>query len=111
MRSKFDSTHTQIFEDAVAYLSAQPPKKQVILNGKLDWSEVKQGDGEGSSDYILRLVRTVRNNLFHGGKFPNPTGPMADTARDRALLENCLVILNECALMDWALKIWLEPTE
>lgn len=39
---------------------------------------------------ILNYVKTVRNNLFHGSKYP------FDPERDNELITNCLVILDYC---------------
>ncbi len=108
LRAKFNGSNPEIFDEAVEYLLKNPPHKQVVNAGHLSWQEPKLGNGEGRSEYILRLVRTVRNNLFHGGKFPNPIGPIAESARDRALRKHCLVILDECARMDEGVKRYFE---
>jgi hypothetical protein len=81
---------------AAQYLLSHPPKKQIQENNKLEWQPVKK---EGTQlEQILRLVKTVRNNLFHGGKFPS--GPVKDTGRDAKLLESCIIILRECLSLD-----------
>jgi hypothetical protein len=46
--------------------------------------------------WILRLVRTVRNNLFHGGKYPYPDEPINQPARDRKVLSASLTVMEEC---------------
>ena len=43
---------------------------------------------------VLMMVRWVRNNLFHGGKFlPVPAG---DDARDKLLVQYSLIVLRAC---------------
>jgi hypothetical protein len=37
-------------------------------------------------------VRTVRNNVFHGGKFPD--GIVIDPLRDERLIRECLAFLK-----------------
>ena len=72
---------------ALQYYEDHPPRKQLQQNGVLRWSEpLKHGDGEKQLVYLCRAVSTVRNNLFHGGKFPQL--PVADPSRDQDLLRH-----------------------
>jgi hypothetical protein len=75
---------------AINYYLTKPPKKQVVLNGNLDWEESKP-DHKNQAELILRLVCRVRNNLFHGGKFNNR---WFEPQRSEELLSNGLVILR-----------------
>lgn len=81
------------FVEAVAYFRVAPPKKQVITNAGLDWADDKHC---GPLDLLrlLVLVRRVRNNLFHGGKFQ--TGIAAEVSRDTKLLDSSLAVLEAC---------------
>jgi hypothetical protein len=95
LRGRFRTVRKRAFRDAVAFLLAEPPRKQTVnRHGELAWIDSRRGSGESDEQFILRLVRTVRNNLFHGGKYPN--GPEREIARNQALLEATIVILNEC---------------
>lgn len=49
-------------------------------------------------DRLLVLVRRIRNNLFHGGKFPE--GPEDDASRDRELLKSDIAVLQACLESD-----------
>lgn len=70
---------------AIEYYLMHPPRKQMQEDGTLRWSEpLRSGDGEKQLVYLCRAVCTVRNNLFHGGKFPQL--PVADPSRDQELL-------------------------
>lgn len=82
--------------EAVQYLRAHPPRKQILKTGKLDWKQVENNGTQ--LEQILYLVRTIRNNLFHGGKFP--CGPVEDAGRDTKLLESCIIILRKCLSLD-----------
>lgn len=77
---------------AVQYYVANPPKKQVVKNGLLDWAE-SPPDHKSKTELILRLVCRVRNNLFHGGKF---NGHWFAPQRSEELIEHALVILDSC---------------
>lgn len=52
-------------------LLVRPPKKQLVTSGRLGWQ-----DGRAITDVkrLLEVVRLVRNNPFHSGKFADPTG-------------------------------------
>src|SRR5215213_6455764 len=53
---------------AGTYLSGKPSRKQIVSLGSLGWeAEPPPAD---SLDALFSAVRTTRNNLFHGGKFP-----------------------------------------
>ena len=89
------------FKGAVALFQSEPPKKQVVSGGRLSW----RADHEtGSFDLVrvLLLVCRVRNNLFHGGKFPE--GPEADISRDEKLLDAGIAIMQGCLDFDEHLR-------
>jgi hypothetical protein len=73
------------------YLLNHPPKKQVLEDGQLAW-EVRGPAGGPAIEEILLSVRTVRNNVFHGGKFPE--GAVAEPLRDEHLIRDCLAVLH-----------------
>jgi hypothetical protein len=89
------------FKEAVALLQSEPPKKQFVLGGRLSW---RADHDTGSFDLarIFVLVCRVRNNLFHGGKFPE--GPEADISRDQKLLDAGIVIMQGCLDFDERLR-------
>ena len=92
----FAGVQDEAFRDALAFLVKEPPKTQVIKGSDLDWKATVRGDGECHERFVLRLISTIRNNLFHGGKYPRPLGPMDDVARNRRLLEVGITILMQC---------------
>ena len=69
--------NVELFE----YILKNPPKKQAIVDGQLSWKEVKEKDKITAINQYLRIIR---NNLFHGGKFPR--GPIKELARNKELL-------------------------
>jgi hypothetical protein len=84
---------------AVAFYSAEPPRRQVRQNGALDWSAPQSRVGnEPVLIWLLRAIRVVRNNLFHGGKFPHFV--FNDPSRNGALLRHAIVILAAALPLD-----------
>jgi len=70
------------------------------MDGTLDWQPSVPCNSETDEAYLLRLVRTVRNNLFHGGKYPSPVCPDTDIDRNREMIRSCLVVLEFCLSLD-----------
>ena len=97
--SDFNRDTSPELKRAVAYFTTTPPRKQIVIDGTLSWSEFKTYDGSGALlKWLLTMVRRVRNNLFHGAKFPS--GPMPDPSRDQELLWNAMVILQAALSLD-----------
>jgi hypothetical protein len=90
----FDKTISPGFIQACEYYTTYPPRKQVVKDNQVVWKENIQGKEECEFSWIIRSIRTVRNNLFHGGKFPY------DQVRNNALLFHGLVILHEVMIYD-----------
>lgn len=74
--------------DAIAFVLREPPKKQFISNGYIEWREV--APNTGTADALFQYIRRVRNNLFHGGKF---NGHWFAPERSEQLLTASLAIL------------------
>jgi hypothetical protein len=93
-----DLRSDQTLRTAHEYLLTQPPRKQVLNHGDLGWSVEEKNDPVAGRElrWTLTMVRRVRNNLFHGGKFPTPDGRMSDPSRDEELLMASLSILTAC---------------
>ena len=70
-------------------LIRRPPKRQINNNGQLAWQTTTQiTDVNG----LFLAVRRVRNNLFHGGKYPQ--GQLDDTSRNEKLLLQAKSVLE-----------------
>jgi hypothetical protein len=72
------------------YILAKPPKKQVVASGGLSWEE--SAPTASQIKMLIIYIRRIRNNLFHGGKFPE--GPVHDVARDTDLLRSGVSVLK-----------------
>lgn len=92
------------FINAKLYLLKEPPKKQMFTksNKGVRWEENSKRSTETDERYLLRLVRDVRNNLFHGGKYPSTSTapPTGEALRNSKLLEACLTILDKCRALN-----------
>ena len=98
IRGRFSEIDVPDFASAVAYFLTQPPQQQVVLDGRLSWRALRQETGVSEEEFVLRCVKTIRNNLFHGGKFPE--GPMPEPERDTTLLRHGILVLGECLRLD-----------
>jgi len=96
LKDRFKAVNDANFLKALNYLEVNPPSVQIVVNRCLDWKLTSRGDGESRERYVLRMIQTVRNNLFHGGKYPYPTGPVPEVARNLQLIEACIAVLNLC---------------
>lgn len=94
LQGQFAGVKDVEFLKAIEFLKRQPPKKQVVgASGDIEWSATNQGS-QTDAQYVFVLVRRIRNNLFHGGKYP--MAPVTDVARNRRLLESAIVVMMQC---------------
>ena len=95
---QFDRNADREFATAVQYLLTQPPKKQILNGRKLEWCDAPPDGNQCKAKQVLLMVRRVRNNLFHGGKFSEDTSSSPN--RDSSLVENSLVVLRTCLVLN-----------
>lgn len=92
--TSFNPSDSQGLREAVDYLLTKPPQKIVLKNGNLELADASPDKNQSEAQQVLLMVRRVRNNLFHGGKFlPVPAG---DPDRDKLLVEHSLAVLRKC---------------
>jgi hypothetical protein len=89
LRSSFQPHATDALREAFEYIQNSPPQKQVIVNNSVDWKTPVMPEHESEVEFLLRMVRSVRNNLFHGGKHN-----IKKTERTELLLRHSLTILR-----------------
>ena len=87
-----DTPSNQHLATAIDFILNSPPKKQVIVNGVIDWNDAKPTN-TSSSQNLFVYIRRVRNNLFHGGKF---NGHWFSPERSMELISSSITILNHC---------------
>ena len=83
--------------EAKVLLNARPERQMVGHGSNLTWQAVDLSNCKTELAQVVRLLQTVRNNLFHGGKsggagWDNPE-------RTRLLLSNGLLLLNQLCEM------------
>ena len=69
LRDSFNASATDDLRQACDYMLDSPPNQQVICNDAVAWETPVRPDEETDIQFLLRMVRCVRNNLFHGGKY------------------------------------------
>jgi len=79
------------------YLLENPPQMQCIQNKtqKIKWNKPKKHK-ETDLEWIFYLLKLVRNNLFHGGKYEIGQDGSYNSSRDEDLLQTCLKVLYVC---------------
>jgi hypothetical protein len=105
IQGQFSGVATPEFHQAVAELKRLAPRRQIVVDGRLAWETVVQGD-KSDEAFTIDLLKTVRNNLFHGGKYPD--GPVGEIARDRNILRAALAILDGCYELHAGLRRWMD---
>ena len=91
---KFCEVTIDDFQESLQVLESASPKQQIVRNGELAWKTIFKGKKENREQYALRLLKTVRNNLFHGGKYPD--GMVESIERNKIILHAALTVLYGC---------------
>lgn len=86
------------------YLLGHPPLR--LMYEGFSWQGNPQRESETEARYFLRIIRDVRNNLFHGGKYQ--AGPMNELARDRKLIDSAITALLACITLDPEIRFAFE---
>src|SRR5690606_30781871 len=97
---KFVERHANEFQASTEAkeLLAAPPERQIVLANKtLDWRPIGTSDCKSDLDKVVRLVKTVRNNLFHGGK--HGAAGWDNPARAQSLLSWSKTVLGQLAVL------------
>jgi hypothetical protein len=94
LRGRFDATRAAELREASQYLLDHAPNKQVLLGGVPTWQTPTRAVDVNDVDFLLRMIRCVRNNLFHGGK--HNIGEHESTERTERLLRASLTVLATC---------------
>ena len=102
LRDAFHKDKNNQLLEACKYIIESPPWKQVIINDRVDWESPIRPEHETDIEFILRMVRCIRNNLFHGGKCNNKAFEQKE--RNKKLLECSLIVLNECLALSPSVK-------
>ena len=86
------------FVAARSYLLSHPPRKQTYAGHKITFVDQTIDIKQKRSQQLLLMVRTVRNNLFHGGKY-FPDGEQEE-GRNNLLVKHALTVLLATSKLD-----------
>jgi|TARA_R110002020_G_scaffold141463_1_gene313151 hypothetical protein len=88
--------------NAKNFLLTTPPRKQVLEDGNVIFKNQFVDQNQRVTQQLLRFIRSVRNNLFHGGKYL-PTGEL-EPGRNEALVNASLCIIRSCIELNERVK-------
>jgi hypothetical protein len=80
-----------------ALIAAAPERQIVGPGGNLTWIATDISSCKTELAKLVRLLQTVRNNLFHGGK--SGGAGWDDPKRTALLLSNGIAVLNQFSVM------------
>lgn len=83
--------------DAAGRLIRENPRRQIVAEYGLEFRDVGFDDQPSDLGKVVRLIKTVRNNLFHGGKHGHDAWD--DLPRTRMLMRLVIDILDELAAL------------
>jgi len=106
INQKFLAIAPQELVEACDYLLAQPPRKQVLQDNRIAFVDQVIDHQQAKTQQVLQMVRTVRNNLFHGGKYC-PEGER-EAGRNQLLVEHSLRVLLACSAIDEVVRLSFE---
>lgn len=95
---QLSKTGETVVQEAITYLLECPPRKQVLVDGQIEFVDQTIDDDQKIAQQLLLMVRTVRNNLFHGGKYL-PDGEI-EAGRNKLLVKHSMIVLRACVQLD-----------
>lgn len=90
----FESKY-ELTKAGAALIEARPQRQVVVGNTRLDFRDVIFDDNTSDLGKVVRMAKTVRNNLFHGGKHGADNWDNPDRVRE--LLRLVVSVLDEFA--------------
>lgn len=96
---KFRDAHsdTYIVSSEASALFAAPPQRQVFFDNRCKWEKTDISREKTALGKVILTLKTIRNNLFHGGKGSQEDYDNPD--RNLFLLENGNAVLNSLAAL------------
>ena len=96
---KFVKAHRSAYSlsPAAAALLAEKPRRQIVGDSEHGFEDVAFSPNTADLDQVVAHAKTVRNNLFHGGKHGHDQWD--DPNRMRRLLGLTISVLGELAML------------
>jgi hypothetical protein len=103
--------HGENFSSHLQYLTSRPAKKQVLDDqDEIVWKTINvRQDEKDKVAKLAQLVKAVRNNFFHGGKYFREE--IEEPIRDERLLRSSSTILRAIIEMNPKLKSAVQEAE
>jgi hypothetical protein len=93
---------------AARFILEHPPQKQIVRDKKLLWIEPRFA-AEPARIRLFLGIRAIRNNLFHGGKFPEQ--PISEVARNIELIDSACRCLKDVSMGSSKMKKYFESAD
>lgn len=87
----------QLSDEAKKLISLNPLRQKVGDNKLLEWKPVNINDCKSELCIVVKLLKTTRNNLFHGGK--HGADGWDEPIRTKELLTHGINILHQFSIM------------
>jgi hypothetical protein len=101
--AEFQKLQEQPLLDAVSFLVTAPARREVTTAAGSGWKSLSRSQGLSDMEWLLRIVRQVRNNYFHGGKHSSKAP--VEPGRDQRLVESALTVLMACIPLHAEVKV------
>lgn len=88
--ARFNPEKSPELAEAYRYLIGSPPRVLEAKNGEVLWADYVER-GKSRVDELVWIVKQIRNNLFHGGKFAHD--PDSSPQRENSLLTYATILL------------------
>lgn len=94
---KFVEEYDSIYfpSDEARDLINNPPERHIVRDGSCQWEKISFADFSSDLDKVVFVLKTIRNNLFHGGK--NSHSDWDNPARNTFLIKNAVSVLGNLA--------------
>ncbi|WP_182074029.1 MULTISPECIES: hypothetical protein [unclassified Serratia (in: enterobacteria)] len=96
--NKFIVTYNKNFthsSSTIKIINLHPKRQKISAIGKIEWKDVGVEHCRNELEKTITMIKTVRNNLFHGGK--SGDREVDDVKRNKDLLKSCVSALAELA--------------
>lgn len=100
---KFNENQNEDLQKAIKYLLEESPKKLILESGgQLKFVTSPPDKKQTTLNQVLLMVRRVRNNLFHGGKYFQDG--REEQNRNPQLVQYSLIVLRACIQLHEAVR-------
>jgi hypothetical protein len=89
--ARFNPEESPELAEAYGYLTGNPPRLLEVKNGEVFWADYVER-GTTRVDEAVWIVKQIRNNRFHGGKFAHD--PQSSPQRENKLLISSTILLS-----------------